>query len=197
MTAASPDGGSESSLAPVPASGALMVSVPGWDAGPGLTQLYEGHYRSLVRLAVLLVGDVAAAEEIVQDSFVAVHDRRRRLHDSDQALAYLRRCVVTGSRTARRHRGPRRAAAPAAVRPGQPGPGQPGPGHEAAALAGSPVVAALRTLPPREREALVLRFYGDLTEDVAAAAMGTSASAVRGHTDRGMLALRGVLEGGT
>jgi RNA polymerase sigma factor (sigma-70 family) len=56
------------------------------------------------------------------------------------------------------------------------------------------VVAALRTLPPRQREALVLRYYGDLSEAQIAAAMGISRGAVKSHTARAMSALRSVLE---
>jgi len=58
----------------------------------------------------------------------------------------------------------------------------------------SAVVTALRTLPPRQREALVLRFYGDLSEAQIAAAMGISKGAVKSHTARAMTALRSVLE---
>jgi RNA polymerase sigma factor (sigma-70 family) len=56
------------------------------------------------------------------------------------------------------------------------------------------VVTALRTLPARQREALVLRFYGDLSEAQIAAAMGISKGAVKSHTARAMTALRSVLE---
>ena len=58
----------------------------------------------------------------------------------------------------------------------------------------SAVVAALRKLPDRQREALVLRYYGDLTEAQIAAAMGISRGAVKSHTARGMSSLRAVLE---
>ncbi len=52
--------------------------------------LYSTHYRSLVRLAALLLRDVATAEEVVQDSFVAMHDGWRRVRDPEKALSYLR-----------------------------------------------------------------------------------------------------------
>jgi ATP-dependent Clp protease ATP-binding subunit ClpA len=63
------------------------------------------HYRSLVRLAALLVRDVATAEEVVQDSFIAMHTAWRRLPDNDKALSYLRQSVVNRSRSVLRHRG--------------------------------------------------------------------------------------------
>jgi RNA polymerase sigma factor (sigma-70 family) len=56
------------------------------------------------------------------------------------------------------------------------------------------VVAALRSLPPRQREALVLRYYGDLSEAQIALAMGISRGAVRSHTARAIASLRAVLE---
>ena len=74
------------------------------DADRAVTALYSSHYRSLVRLAALLVRDVATAEEVVQDSFVAMHGGWRRLRDSDKALSYLRQSVVNRSRSVLRHR---------------------------------------------------------------------------------------------
>ena len=50
-----------------------MLPSPGPDAGRAVTILYDRHYRSLVRLAALLVQDIDAAEALVQDSFVAMH----------------------------------------------------------------------------------------------------------------------------
>ena len=66
--------------------------------------MYSTHYRSLVRLAALLVRDVATAEEIVQDSFIAMHGAWRRLRDNEKALSYLRQSVVNRSRSVLRHR---------------------------------------------------------------------------------------------
>jgi RNA polymerase sigma factor (sigma-70 family) len=58
----------------------------------------------------------------------------------------------------------------------------------------SAVVAALRKLPVRQREALVLRYYADLSEAEIASVMGISRGAVKSHTARGMSAMRAVLE---
>src|SRR5260370_37727669 len=73
----------------------VQVCAHSIDAGPTsvdtvIAELYEANYRPLVRLAVLLVHDVATAEEVVHDSFVALHHGVRRLPDTDEALAYLR-----------------------------------------------------------------------------------------------------------
>src|SRR5256714_15595747 len=62
----------------------------GRSADWAVTELYSLHYRTLVRLAVLLVRDVPTAEDVVQDSFVAVHDSWQRLREAERALAYLR-----------------------------------------------------------------------------------------------------------
>jgi RNA polymerase sigma factor (sigma-70 family) len=77
----------------------------------------------------------------------------------------------------------------------KPAPDMPSAEHGAiAALERSAVVAALRSLPARQREALVLRYYGDLSEAQIAFAMGISRGAVKSHTARAMTALRTVLE---
>jgi DNA-directed RNA polymerase specialized sigma24 family protein len=73
------------------------------DADEALVALYTAHYRSLVRLAALLLHDTAAAEDVVQDAFVAMHSSWRRLRDTDKALAYLRQAVVNRSRSRLRH----------------------------------------------------------------------------------------------
>jgi len=75
----------------------------GWSADEALEVLYVAHWRRLVRLAVMLLHDQGAAEEVVQDSFVAMHSKWGRLHDPDKALAYLRQSVVNRSRSHLRH----------------------------------------------------------------------------------------------
>jgi RNA polymerase sigma-70 factor (sigma-E family) len=167
-------------------------AVRSWDADEAVTRLFAAHYRSLVRLAVLLLRDRSAAEEVTQEAYVSLHQRWRRLRDADKAMAYLRTCVVNGSRSALRHRGvvDRHAA--------RAGPPADAPSAEASALgalADREVVAALHRLPARQREALVLRYYGDLSEAEIAETMGISRGAVKSHTSRGMSALRGVLGG--
>ena len=170
-------------------AGASLESVSAeWDAARAVTAIYTTHYRSLVRLAVLLVRDIATAEEVVQDSFIAMHGAWRRLRDSDKALSYLRQSVVNRSRSVLRHR--------VVVDRNAPMPPPLVPSAEQGAiteLERSAVVSALRRLPPRQREALVLRYYGDLSEAQIASAMGISRGAVKSHTARGMSALRTVL----
>lgn len=160
-----------------------------WDADKAVTAVYGEHYRSLVRLAVLLVRDVGTAEEVVQDAFIAMHGAWRRLRDPEKAVAYLRQSVVNRSRSVLRHRAVVEKYAPKAA------PDIPSAEHGAlGAIERSAVIDALRELPTRQREALVLRYYADLSEAQIAAAMGISRGAVKSHTARGMAALRSVLE---
>ena len=158
-------------------------------ADTAITELYGAHYRPLVRLAALLVHDIATAEEVVQDSFVALHSGLHRLRDSEKALAYLRAAVVNRSRSVLRHRVVVDRNAP------KPAPDMPSAEHGALSLIErSAVVAALRGLPVRQREVVVLRFYADLSEAQIASTMGITRGAVKSHTSRALTALRSVLE---
>ena len=160
-----------------------------WDADQAVTQLYSTQYRPLVRLATLLVRDSATAEEVVQDAFVAMHGAWRRLRDPNKALSYLRQSVVNRARSVLRHRAVVEKHAPKAL-PDAPSAEQGAMGE----LERAAVIAALRDLPTRQREAIVLRYYGDLSEAQIADAMGISRGAVKSHTARGISALRSVLE---
>jgi RNA polymerase sigma-70 factor (sigma-E family) len=160
----------------------------GW---PTLRTLYEEHYRSLVKLASLLVDDVGTCEELVQEAFVQVH-QRGRLHDGAKAAAYLRSAVLNSARSHLRHRGVQgRHLRPVA---------DPAPSAESAAMADDEqrrVLAALRSLPDRQREVLSLRYYLDLSEAEIAAALGISAGSVKTHAHRGLAALAERLGGDT
>jgi RNA polymerase sigma-70 factor (sigma-E family) len=159
------------------------------DADQAMARLYSLHRRSLIRLAAMLVRDTATAEDVVQDAFVAMHDAWHRLGDAEKALAYLRQAVVNRARSVLRHRmvvdkNQREAL-----------PDMPSGEHGALELLErSAVIAALRGLPQRQREAIVLRYYAGLSEDEIAAAMGISRGAAMSHTARGLSALRAALE---
>ena len=162
---------------------------PGRKADWAVTELYSLHYHRLVRLAALLVRDVATAEDVVQDSFVAMHDGWQRLRDAESALAYLRQAVLNRSRSVLRHR------AVVEKYPEKPSPDMPSAEHGALVqLERSAVITTLRKLPGRQREAIVLRYYADLSEAEIAAAMGISCGAVKSHTARAIAALRADLE---
>ena len=168
---------------PRPASSAA------WDASEVVTEIYRDHYNQLVRLAVMLVHDVQTAEEVVQDAFEAMHLAWRRLRESEKALSYLRQAIVNKSRSVLRHRKVVEMHAP------KPAPDEQSAEHAALTLIErSAVTSALRTLPVRQREAVVLRYYGDFSEADIATAMGISRGAVKSHTARAMAALKSVLE---
>ena len=160
-----------------------------WSPDLAVIELYAMHYPALVRLAVMLVRDTPTAEEVVLDAFIAMHDAWERLRDTERALAYMRQTVVNRSRSVLRHR--------LVVEKNQqkPPPDMPSAEHGALTLLErSAVIAALRGLPARQREAIVLRYYADLSEAEIAAAMKISRGAVKSHTSRGMAALRTALE---
>jgi len=160
-----------------------------WSADLAVIELYSMHYKSLVRLAAMLVRDTQTAEEVVQDAFVSMHDGWGRLKDTEKALAYMRQAVVNRSRSVLRHRivvDKNLQNAP---------PDMPSAEHGAFVLfERDAVVAALRKLPERQREAIVLRYYAELSEAEIAASMKISRGAVKSHTARGMAALKAALE---
>jgi RNA polymerase sigma factor (sigma-70 family) len=143
-----------------------------------------------VRLSVLLLGDAGRAEEVVQDSFVAIYRRMRRSGDDvvANAPAYLRQTVVNRSRSALRHLkvvAKHPTEAPSAT-----------PGADDDLLHGVRrrlVIDALARLPRRQREVLVLRHYLDLSEREIAETLRISPGAVKSHASRGAAALRRTL----
>ncbi|MFC4907962.1 RNA polymerase sigma factor [Actinomadura gamaensis] len=161
---------------------------PSDDAGEVLGSLFRRHHLHLVRTALLIVGDRATAEDVVQEAFARVHRRLPELSDRDDLLPYLRTAVVNGCRSVLRRRRLRlRPAHDPSVW-----------SAEAAAIVAEEhreVHAALSGLPARQREALVLRYYLDLTEAEIAEAMGISAGTVKSTTSRALAALARTLGG--
>ncbi len=155
----------------------------GWDADQAVVALFDTHYRSLTRLVMFLVGDLGRAEQIVQDAFVRMHGIWRQLRGSEEALAYLKQTVISQALASQARR-TSAAAVPAPRADGYP---------RASAPAEPELTAALRALPPAQREALVLRYYADLTETQIAAAMGISTRALGSYLTSGMSSLQTVL----
>jgi len=154
------------------------------DADTALEQLYAGQYAALVRLAVLLLRDQGLAEDVVQDSFIAMHRRWDRV-DPAKAPAYLRQTVVNRSRSALRHR-----SVVARHQPDRLADGAPADEQVLHAEGRAAVLDALADLPTRQREVLVLRYYLDLSEADIAATLGISRGAVKSHASRAAAALR-------
>jgi DNA-directed RNA polymerase specialized sigma24 family protein len=136
--------------------------VAGWDADQAVAALYREHYRSLTRIAALLLDDSELAEEITQDAFVSLFRASGRLRDGGEALRYLRRAVISLARSQ------------AAASPGQLGlpPGLAVGQRPAASPAGAAFMDAFRGLLAHQREALVLRYYAGWPDPQIAAAMG-------------------------
>jgi RNA polymerase sigma-70 factor (sigma-E family) len=149
-----------------------------------LEQLYAEHYVRLVRLAVLLLGDVGRAEEVVQDSFAAIYQRWDQLGGADLP-AYLRQTVVNRSRSVLRH------LKVVSLHPSEIPPDVPGADHDLLrGVRRREVVEALSRLPRRQREVLALRYYLDLSEREIAETLQISQGAVKSHASRGAAALR-------
>jgi RNA polymerase sigma-70 factor (sigma-E family) len=156
-----------------------------------LATLHRDHYSPMVRLAVVVLGDVGLAEQVVQDAFVKLQVRWGGIRDVEAAPAYLRSAVLNGARSQlRRHKvrdrfARRRTVDPAVTTP------------EASALVRDDqdrMVRALRQLSDRQREALTLRYYLDLPEAEIAATMGVSPGSVKTHLHRGLANLAAILD---
>lgn len=163
------------------------------DEAPSFEALYLTQRLALVRLAVLLVDDLPSAEDVVQDAFAALHTRWAQLRDPHAAAGYLRTSVVNGARSTLRRRRTARGYVPP--------PELAEPGADDAVLLAEEhreVLAALRRLPRRQREVLVLRYWSDLSEVQIAQTLGISTGAVKSAASRGLDALeRLIRDGGT
>jgi RNA polymerase sigma-70 factor (sigma-E family) len=173
--------------APVETQGGTRPDVHNLDKEAALAQLFAAHYTPMLRLAVLLGAD--DAEDVVAEAFWQLYRRWNKLRSTDAAVAYLRGVVVNLIRmrvrhlqVARKHAeniedGVDSAESEALLRDDQ-----------------RELVAALKRLPSRQREALVLRYWMGLRESEIAAAMGISSGAVKSHTARGMATLTRAME---
>lgn len=157
------------------------------EAGAAVAELYRGHALGLMRLALIIVGDRPSAEDVVQEAFLGLYRRWPHLEDHGKALTYVRSAVLNGSRSVLRRR--RRPFGGEHLPPVW--------SAEAAALVGEErrtVMAALARLPVRQREALVLRYFCELSEAEIAEAMQVSRGTVKSTTSRAMAALERLLE---
>ena len=157
---------------------------PGEDRDGAVETLYQAHAGGLIRLAYIMLGDRAGAEDVVQEAFFGLYRSWHRLNEAGNALVYVRSAVLNGCRSVLRRR--RRSDARAThYEP-------PVVSAEASALNGEErreLIRALRGLPRRQREALVLRFYLDLPDDEIAEVMGIGASTVRSTLHRALKSL--------
>ncbi len=161
---------------------------PPFGAEAQVTALYQAHATGLVRLAMLMLGDQSAAEDVVQDAFLGLYRRWGKLSNPDRALTYARSSVLNGCRDVLRRRARR---IPAALLEPNAAPA------EASVLLAEEhreVLAALRRLPDRQREAVVLRYCLGMPEDEVSQAMNVSRGTVKSTSHRGLAALAKILK---
>jgi RNA polymerase sigma-70 factor (sigma-E family) len=170
-------------------SGVGSVGARGHGAVPGravtgragdrsFDDFYRAHYESLVRLAYLLTPSEDVARDLVQDVFVRVYGRFAAL---EEPLPYLRRCVVNASRSWHRRRqlewSRSRTADPVSD----------------VAFEADELFDVLARLPSRQRAAIVLRFYEQMSDNEIAALLHCRPGTVASLVHRGCVRLRGVM----
>jgi len=163
---------------------------PGSDLVQPMELLYRSHWVGMVRLSYLLIDDHEVAEDIVQEAFVALSQRWGRLKSEDAAVAYLRTSVVNGSRSALRRRfvatrasrflaaGTVESADQVVIRNDE---------HRR-------VLAATGSLPVRQREVVVLRYWVGLSEAEIASTLRVSVGTVKSAASRARKAIQLSLE---
>ena len=170
------------------------VAVVGWEAvetsaDEAVADLYRSHGAWLVGLLEVFVGDRPTAEDVAQEAFVRVHRAWPRLRDPERAAGYLRVTALNIARSGFRRRivAQRHRPEPAAAAEGA---------DTGVVLRDEQraVIEAIRTLPRRQRECVVLKFYGDLSESEIGATLRISPNSVKTHMRRGMAALQAQLE---
>jgi RNA polymerase sigma-70 factor (sigma-E family) len=176
----------------VPGVGAGVVAgEPSVHADQLVGQLFEQEARSLVRLARLFCDDRSSAEDLVQEAFIRLHRSADTIRDLDRAPAFLRSIVLNLARDhnrrglmSLRHQNAGRIEEKTAD-----------PEEDVIADGDDRlVIEALRSLPTRQRECLVLRFYAQMTEREIAETVGISPNSVKTHCRRGLRSLESLLE---
>jgi RNA polymerase sigma-70 factor (sigma-E family) len=153
-----------------------------------VSALHQQHWAGLVRLAVLVMNDRQAAEDVVQEAFADLY-RHWPLREPGKALGYLRTAVLNRSRSVLRRRKVARLYNPPHEAPNV--------SAESSAVLGEDrlqVRQALRALPTRTRAVLVLRYYLDLPFAEIAETLGISESTARATASRGLAVLTQKLE---
>jgi RNA polymerase sigma-70 factor (sigma-E family) len=146
----------------------------------------EQHWAPLVRTAYLLTGDRGHAEDLVQSALEKTHRRWSRVSGMDAPVAYVRRAMVNTATSWRRRR--RVSEVPLLLTDSPAG------DPYAPVDQRQQMLAALRTLPPRTRAVLVLRYFADLSEAETAEALGCSVGSVKSQASRGLARLRDQIE---
>lgn len=151
--------------------------------------LYAAHYQPMLRMALLLMGGDSSAEDVVQEAFIRVYGSWSNIRDPDRAAAYLRVTTMNLARNALRQR-----SLAARHPPASPAETTNPEERVIAGLRGAVVLRALRQLPQRQREVVVLRYYADLSVLQTAQALQISEGAVKSYGSRGLARLALLLE---
>ena len=159
-----------------------------------MSALYDAHAVTMIRIALVMLSDRAAAEDVVQDAFFGLYRHWGKLSDRANAVTYVRSAVLNGCRDALKRQARRdrrdRASALSWQAVGS---------AETLALIGEDnrlILAAVRRLPGRQRETLLCRFYLEMSEEETARAMGVSRGTVKSATSRAIAALGRMLKEG-
>jgi RNA polymerase sigma-70 factor (sigma-E family) len=139
--------------------------------------LYHESFAAMVKLVVLLTGSEHSANDLVHDSFIRVHAHWKHI---EHPKAYLRRTVVNACRSAARRAKRERVAAQ--------------PANTAAPFEADELFDVLRTLPHRQRAALILQFYEGLSQAEIAEVLGCREGTVASLVHRGLAQLRRMVE---
>lgn len=170
--------------------GAREDSEPSHVGEVQLEALYLAHYRQLVGLALLILGGNAAAEDIVQEAFIRVYGSWSKIRDPDRAASYLRSTTINLARSVLRRQQTARRYAPDP--PAEPA----GPEEQVLTkVRNAGVMDALRLLPWRQQQVIMLRYYADLSVLETAQTLQISAGTVKRHGFRAMATLAEALQG--
>jgi RNA polymerase sigma-70 factor (sigma-E family) len=150
---------------------------------PSFDELFAEQFPRLVRVAALIVGSTATAEEIVQDAFIKVY---RRWDGLDSPAAFARVCVVNGCRDRLRRRARWRVRVPLLV--DDPTVTEPVDEGEIE------ILELVRALPERQRTAIVLRYYEGLTPTEIAEVLGVTPASVKSLLHRAIETFREELD---
>lgn len=153
-----------------------------------IERLYVLHMQEATRLAFLLTGQRALAEDIAQDAFMRATGRFRDLRSEETFSAYLMKAVVNGCRSHWRRVKVERSYLSRSSAP------RTAPQESDRTSDRLAIISMLETLPPRQRAAVVLRHYADQSERQTADILGCSVGTVKTLTSRGLATLRKRLE---
>ena len=156
------------------------------DRDAAVSELFLAHHARLVIVAQMIVGDLATAEDVVQDAFASLYRRWPWLHEKGAAIGYVHTSVANGARSSlrQRRRMPTTELVDAAM--------SLAPAADDAALrhdARRELTAGLAELPIRQRQVIVLRYYLDQTEAEIAATLSISKGSVKKHASRALATL--------